>query len=97
MVQMQCTPHFTQNPPITFFLSRTDPRCSIDAAEALDLWRKERIGPNSEPTGPRHQILWSRIPEDAPILKEYSDPAAGPNSPHFEITLSVRALFELQE
>lgn len=72
--------------PITWTANGTD--AVIDAAEALDLWRKERIGPNSEPTGPRHQILWSRIPEDAPILKEYSDPAAGPNSPHFEITLS---------
>ncbi|KAJ2911908.1 hypothetical protein MD484_g8506, partial [Candolleomyces efflorescens] len=60
----------------------------INATEALELWHKERIGPYAEPTGPRHQILWSRLPENSALLKEYKDPSAGPNAPHFEITLS---------
>ena len=71
--------------------------CSVNATEALDLWRRERIGPYSEPTGPRHQILWSRLPSNSSLLKEYKDPAAGPHSPHFEITLSVMSPFPLKD
>ncbi|KAF6758022.1 pyranose dehydrogenase [Ephemerocybe angulata] len=78
------TDHFTAS--IMWTANGTD--AVINATESLDLWRKERIGPYSEPTGPRHQILWSRIPDNSPVLKDYADPSAGPNSPHFEITLS---------
>ncbi|TEB32914.1 pyranose dehydrogenase [Coprinellus micaceus] len=78
------TDHYTAS--ISWNANGTDP--VVNTTEALDLWRKDRIGPYAEPTGPRHQILWSRLPKDSQLLKDYKDPSAGPNAPHFEITLS---------
>ncbi|KAJ2935556.1 hypothetical protein H1R20_g1541, partial [Candolleomyces eurysporus] len=58
----------------------------VDTVAALEQWQTNRTGPFTEAVG--HQLLFARIPADAPLFKEHGDPAAGPNSPHIEISLS---------
>lgn len=61
------------------------------AAAALDEWTKSRTGPYG--AGGINQFVWLRMndsdPEVKKMLKKYGDPAAGPLTPHFEITPSV--------
>ncbi|KAJ2920835.1 hypothetical protein H1R20_g16258, partial [Candolleomyces eurysporus] len=57
----------------------------IDQATALAMWQENRTGPLTEV--PTHQLLWSRIPPDSPIFKEFEDPSTGPTSPHIEMPL----------
>ncbi|KAF9002951.1 alcohol oxidase [Cyathus striatus] len=53
-------------------------------------WNKTRSGPFA--AGGINQLAWLRMNESDPEVKEmvqkYGDPAAGPTSPHFEITPS---------
>ncbi|RXW13839.1 hypothetical protein EST38_g12015 [Candolleomyces aberdarensis] len=60
----------------------------VDTVAALEEWQTNRTGPLTEAVG--HQLVFSRIPADAPLFKEHGDPAAGPNSPHIEISLATR-------
>ncbi|TDL26776.1 aryl-alcohol oxidase [Rickenella mellea] len=53
------------------------------ANESLQLWKTKRTGPLAD-TLPGH-IMWSRLPDE--ILKNFTDPAAGPNTPHIEINV----------
>ena len=62
----------------------------VDTVAALEQWQTNRTGPLSEAVG--HQIMFARIPKEAQLLKDYRDPASGPNAPHFEITLAVSQL-----
>ncbi|KAJ2933016.1 hypothetical protein H1R20_g4081, partial [Candolleomyces eurysporus] len=57
----------------------------VDTVAALEEWQTNRTGPLTEAVG--HQLMFSRIPPNAPLFKEHRDPAAGPNSPHIEISL----------
>lgn len=56
------------------------------ANESFQLWKTKRTGPLAD-TLPGH-IMWSRLPDE--ILKNFTDPAAGPNTPHIEINVLVR-------
>ncbi|RXW14761.1 hypothetical protein EST38_g11095 [Candolleomyces aberdarensis] len=55
----------------------------VDTVAALAEWQTNRTGPLTEALG--HQLMFARIPPDAPLFKEHRDPAAGANSPHIEI------------
>ncbi|THH15926.1 hypothetical protein EW146_g4634 [Bondarzewia mesenterica] len=59
-------------------------------AEAYAEWNKSRSGPFA--AGGINQLIWLRMNESDPevqqMLEKYGDPAAGPFSPHFEITPS---------
>lgn len=59
----------------------------VDNVSAFEEWQTNRTGPLTEAVG--HQVLFARIPPDAPLFQEHSDPAAGPNSPHIEISFRV--------
>ncbi|KAJ2926548.1 hypothetical protein H1R20_g10543, partial [Candolleomyces eurysporus] len=59
----------------------------IDRDAALEQWMKDRTGPMSEWYEVGKQILWSRLPENSPLLKRYGDPASGTLAPHIEIPL----------
>ncbi|KAJ2913535.1 hypothetical protein MD484_g6879, partial [Candolleomyces efflorescens] len=58
----------------------------VDYPAALAEWQTNRTGPLTEAVG--HQVMFARIPPDAPLFKEHRDPASGPNAPHLEITLA---------
>ncbi|TFK22292.1 alcohol oxidase [Coprinopsis marcescibilis] len=58
----------------------------IDEDEALALWNSSRTGPLTRATD--HQIIYTRIPVDWPLWKQYKDPSSGPTSAHIEFTLS---------
>lgn len=59
----------------------------VDYPAALEEWQTNRTGPLTEAVG--HQVMFARIPPNAPLFKEHRDPASGPNAPHLEITLAV--------
>ncbi|KAJ7267548.1 alcohol oxidase [Mycena haematopus] len=48
----------------------------------LAQWTTTRTGPLVDP--PSNQLGWFRIPENSSIFEEFPDPAAGPNTAHYE-------------
>lgn len=62
---------------------------SPDPDAALDQWKELRSGPMTEYG--RMQIIWARIPQNATIWKNHSDPSSGKNAPHIELYFYVRA------
>ncbi|EPQ50277.1 alcohol oxidase [Gloeophyllum trabeum ATCC 11539] len=59
------------------------------AAEALQQWKTSKTG--RFVNGVSNQVAWNRLntsdPEVKAMLGTYGDPAAGPNSPHFEFII----------
>ncbi|KAJ7680733.1 aryl-alcohol oxidase [Mycena polygramma] len=53
------------------------------AAEQLAQWNTTRTGPLVDP--PTNQLGWFRIPNNSTIFERFSDPAAGPNTSHYEL------------
>jgi choline dehydrogenase-like flavoprotein len=53
------------------------------AAEQLAQWNATRTGPLVDP--PTSQLGWLRIPDNSAIFKRFADPAAGPNTAHYEL------------
>ncbi|KAF8199817.1 alcohol oxidase [Mycena galopus ATCC 62051] len=53
------------------------------AAEELQEWITSKAGPLIDPT--TSQLGWLRLPDDSPILQNFSDPSSGPLSAHFEM------------
>lgn len=56
-------------------------------AELLQQWEEHRTGPFVN-AGASH-IAWSRIPDNSSIFDVTSDPAAGSNTPHYELIITV--------
>ncbi|KAI3595834.1 aryl-alcohol oxidase [Moniliophthora roreri] len=56
------------------------------AEEVLDLWETQREGPlvNTIAT----QLGWHRIPDNSSIFETHEDPAAGPNTAHYELVFA---------
>ncbi|KAG6826879.1 hypothetical protein H0H92_014059 [Tricholoma furcatifolium] len=57
-------------------------------AELFEEWKKDKMGPlvASQTT----HLAWSRIPADSAIFNNVSDPASGPNSPHYELVFGPK-------
>jgi hypothetical protein len=55
--------------------------------EAFAEWNNSHTGPFTM-FGPSH-VAWLRLAPDSPIFENFSDPSAGPETPHIEIALSV--------
>ncbi|KAJ6498864.1 aryl-alcohol-oxidase from pleurotus Eryingii [Mycena sanguinolenta] len=53
------------------------------AAEQLAQWNTTRTGPLVD--SPTSQLGWLRIPDNSSIFEQFPDPAAGPNTPHYEL------------
>ncbi|KAF7376522.1 Aryl-alcohol oxidase [Mycena sanguinolenta] len=53
------------------------------AAEQLAQWNTTRTGPLID--SPTPQIGWLRVPDNSSIFKQFPDPAAGPNTAHYEL------------
>jgi len=49
-------------------------------------WNETHLGPLADTFG--GQIAFLRLPDNASIFEELEDPAAGPNTPHFELAIS---------
>lgn len=58
--------------------------------ELLNQWNETQQGPLVD-TPPSH-IVFSRLPNNASVFKQVSDPSAGPNAPHFELFVTVRGV-----
>ncbi|KAL0577509.1 hypothetical protein V5O48_004495 [Marasmius crinis-equi] len=56
-------------------------------AEQLKQWNETRTGPLVD--GLFMRVGWFRLSENATIFDEFTDPAAGPNSPHIELIPEV--------
>ncbi|KAJ6534192.1 aryl-alcohol oxidase [Mycena capillaripes] len=52
------------------------------AAAQLAQWNTTRTGPLVNP--PTNQLGWFRIPDNSSIFERFPDPAAGPNTSHYE-------------
>ncbi|PPQ78312.1 hypothetical protein CVT25_011683 [Psilocybe cyanescens] len=52
-------------------------------ALALSLWNQNKTGPYASPF--TNFLAWSRLPSNSPILAQFGDPSAGPNTPHIEL------------
>lgn len=59
-------------------------------AQALTQWTSTRMGPFANSVANTYGFL--RLPSNSSILAGITDPAAGPNSPHFEMIFTVRSL-----
>lgn len=63
------------------------------AAEQLKQWNETRTGPYA---GPTFNIAgWTRMPNNASIFQNFTDPSAGPNTGHFEFIIAVRLFSDL--
>lgn len=62
-------------------------------AEVLKQWEQNRMGPLVD--GGPNQVSLMRLPKNSPIFEQFPDPAAGPNTPHLELRLTVRATTEV--
>ncbi|KAJ6465135.1 pyranose dehydrogenase [Mycena vulgaris] len=56
--------------------------------EAYLQWNQTHTGPFVELGGTTH-LGWLRLDADSPVFDNYTDPAAGPDSPHFELGFGV--------
>ncbi|KAJ7045934.1 aryl-alcohol-oxidase from pleurotus Eryingii [Mycena alexandri] len=74
--------------PMAWLVNSTDTfetaeRNATLAAEELVEWNSTRMGPLvNTPLG---QIGWLRVPDNSSIFERFPDPAAGPNTPHYEL------------
>ncbi|KAJ3757799.1 alcohol oxidase [Lentinula raphanica] len=59
-------------------------------AEVTEEWERRRMGPLVDP--PLSFIGWLRLPENSSIFQEVPDPAAGPNTSHYELIITNGAL-----
>jgi choline dehydrogenase len=58
----------------------------VNSTAALAEWKQNHTGPlTMSPTASNH-IAFLRLPDDSPIFNITTDPAAGPNTPHMELT-----------
>lgn len=65
----------------------------VDSVAALEEWKQNHTGPYTmSPTASNHMIFL-RLPDDSPILQTTQDPAAGPNTPHMELTPLVKWIY----
>lgn len=77
--------------PLSWLVNSTDTyetaeRNTTLAAEQLAQWNTTRTGPLVD--NPGTQLGWLRIPADASIFDRFPDPAAGPNTAHYEFIIS---------
>ncbi|KAF7362801.1 Choline dehydrogenase, mitochondrial [Mycena venus] len=56
------------------------------AAQQFTEWNTSRTGPLVDIPG--SHVGWLRVPDNSSIFEEFPDPAAGPNTPHFELIIS---------
>jgi len=69
--------------------------CRMNATVALEEWRHNHTGPYSmSPTASNH-VAFLRLPNDSSNFQTTMDPAAGPNTPHMELTPLVRNVITL--
>ncbi|KAJ3903653.1 hypothetical protein F5879DRAFT_1010325 [Lentinula edodes] len=59
-------------------------------AEVTREWQHRRMGPLVDP--PLSFIGWLRLPNDSSIFQQVPDPAAGPNTSHYELIVTNGAL-----
>ena len=60
-------------------------------SSAIDEWTTNRTGVVAN--APVNTLGFARLPGSLPIFKTVADPASGPKSPHWEIIISVCALY----
>jgi choline dehydrogenase-like flavoprotein len=56
------------------------------AAEQFAQWNASRTGPLVD--NPLSHMGWLRIPDNSSIFEKFPDPAAGPNTSHYELIIS---------
>ncbi|KAJ7187798.1 aryl-alcohol oxidase precursor [Mycena filopes] len=56
------------------------------AAQELAQWNTTRTGPLAD--NPASHMGWLRIPDNSSIFADFPDPAAGPNTSHYELIIS---------
>ncbi|KAJ6521973.1 alcohol oxidase [Mycena vulgaris] len=77
--------------PLSFLVNSNDTyetaaRNATLAAEQLAQWNTTRTGPLVD--YPLSHIGWLRIPDNSSIFERFSDPAAGPNTAHYELLVA---------
>ncbi|KAF6744686.1 aryl-alcohol oxidase [Ephemerocybe angulata] len=68
---------------VSFFSANGTPAPPLDRAAALAEWTANRTGPLTEDF--RMNTLWARIPDNATIWQNHTDPSSGKNAPHLEL------------
>lgn len=66
-------------------------RSASATQELVDQWEKARTGVLA--TGAFNNLGWVRFQENSSILNSFPDAAAGPNTPHVELLISVSITF----
>ncbi|KAJ3554607.1 hypothetical protein NP233_g12386 [Leucocoprinus birnbaumii] len=78
--------NFTDQPYITPVWSTNSSKPPLNTTAALEEWQQNRTGPYTmSPTASNH-IAFLRLPDNSTIFETNVDPAAGPNTPHMELT-----------
>ncbi|TFK17739.1 aryl-alcohol oxidase [Coprinopsis marcescibilis] len=86
--------HFVDHPSTVLPFLRTPDAtpAPADTEEALKEWHDSKTGPLSDLGLNTNQLLFGRIAPGSSLWKEHSDPAVGPNVPHYEL-LPANAVF----
>lgn len=66
-------------------------RNTTQAAQAMTQWTSTKMGPYANSVANTYGFL--RLPSNSTIFTNISDPAAGPNSPHYEMIFTVSRLY----
>jgi len=79
--------------PMAWLVNTTDTLDNVNRnttlfAQTLSQWQQNRTGPFVSSAGINH-VAWLRVPNNATIWSQFSDPAAGQNSAHFEFLFFV--------
>ncbi|TEB29682.1 pyranose dehydrogenase [Coprinellus micaceus] len=86
--------------PLAYITWRANSTDTLDAvaqspelqAAALQQWLANGTGPFASAGGMNH-LAWIRIPDDAPIWENYTDPSSSKTSPHIELAIMNNAGF----
>jgi len=86
--------------PMSWQVNSTDTLDTINRnstlfAQTLNEWQQSRMGPFVTSAGVNH-AAWLRVQNNATIWGQFADPAAGPNSAHFEFLFFPELLLATQ-
>lgn len=93
--------NLSDHPVVSFswYVNGTGTFADFEGTEAHDTatnaWNESpKAGPLTDTVF--NHIGWIRLAENDTIWTEYSDPSAGPNTPHFEVIISVCLPFHFE-
>ncbi|KAF5349556.1 hypothetical protein D9756_008804 [Leucocoprinus leucothites] len=84
--------NMTDQPYVSVVWTTNSAAPPLNTTAALEEWKQNHTGPFTMSSTASNHIAFLRLPDDSPIFETFMDPAAGPNTPHMELTPLVSDL-----